>query len=385
MKRSYRRRYVVQALAGTLFVDISIGRLGRLGVGDLIDKYTDFGLVGSSRAISERELFSRELAEDPVAVACCRILNDFRPLRRIVSDVLADAGDRDVNRYVMAALAEHCCRVGARYSILAGALDVNGMRDQVSIQHPLPLALTASGRSSFIVPQNSTFGTEVLRNFAYTNPSRMLDVFVRLANAIAPRVNRHAIRRRVPEARLAGRLFDFDDVVHKFLNEQSLHFYRRTQAAWQWNSRYWEQLALLHLGTFYSNQTTSEGTDALDTAVQHARHAVSVETHPFPLTTLARTLLAQMTIEGTGPARSCFAEAFDRLDTAIRLEREWGRIAVQPFVVLFRGSTQFLEADGELTGTQARRISELLDEADQRFRRDTEVQAVISALRPLLR
>lgn len=384
-ERAYRRRYVTQALSGASFVDSSVGHLGPPAVGDLIDKYTSLGLVGSGRAISDRTRFSRELAADPIAVACCRILNDFRPLRRIVFDVLADADELDVDRYAMAALAEHCCRVGVRYSTLAGAIDGNGMKEQLSWDHPLPLAYSASGVSAFVVPQNSTFGTQVLRSYADANPSRMLDVFVRLANAIASRVNRHAIRRRVPEARLAGRLFDFDDVVQKFLDSLSLEFYRRTQSAWQWNSRYWEQLALLHLGTFYSNQGSSEGTYALDTAVQHARHAVSLEPHPFPLTTLARTLLAQMSIEGVGLARSCFGEAFDRLDTAIQLERDWGRVAVQPFIVLFRGTSYFLETSGELTGTQARRIAELLDEADQRFRRDTEVQAVISALRPLLR
>ena len=384
-ERGYRKRYVTQALAGASFVDSSVGHLGTPSVGDLIDNYTNLGLVGSGRAFSDRTRFSRELAKDPIAIACCRILNDFRPLRRIVSDVLDDADDLDVDRYAMAALAEHCCRAGVRYSTLAGAMNADGMKEQLSWDHPLPLACAASGVFAFIVPQNSTFGTQVLRSYADANPSRMLEVFVRLANAIAPRVNRHAIRRRVPEARLAGRLFDFDDVVQNFLDRLSLEFYVRTQSAWQWNSRYWEQLALLHLSTFYSNPGASEGTHALDTAVQHARHAVSVETHPFPLTTLARTLLAQMSIEGSSAARACFDEAFDRLDTAIRLERDWGRVAVQPFVVLFRGANQFSEAGSELTGTQARRITELLDEADQRFRRDTEVQAVISALRPWLR
>ncbi len=384
-EREYRKRYVTKALAGTSFVDFSVGHIDIPSVGDLIDNYTSLGLVGSGRAISDRGRFSRELAEDPIAITCCRILNDFRPLRRIVLGVLSDTDDLDVDRYAMAALAEHCCRVGVRYSTLASAIGGNGIRQQLSWDHPLPLAHVASGVSAFVVPQNSTFGTQVLRSYADASRSRMLEVFVRLANAIAPRVNRQAIRQRVPEARLAGRLFDFDDVVQKFLDQLSLEFYRRTQSAWQWNSRYWEQLALLHLGTFYSNPGTSEGTHALDTAVQHARHAVSVETHPFPLTTLARTLLAQMSIEGTGAARSCFGEAFDRLDTAIRLERDWGRVAVQPFVVLFRGASQFFEAGSELTGPQAHRITELLDEADQRFRRDTEVQAVISVLRPLLR
>ena len=383
-ERLYRKRYVTQALAGAPFVDFPVDRFSVSRVGELIDKYIDFGLVGADRAIHDRGRFSRDLAEDPIAIACCRILDDFRPLHRIIAGVLADADSVDIDRYAMAALAEHCCRAGVRYSTLASAIDGNRMREQLARSHPLPLAYAESGVRAFVVPQNSTFAAQVLHSYAETSSSRMLEIFVKLANAIAPRVNRDTIRRRVPEARLAGRLFDFDDVVQKFLDESSQEFYRRTQRAWQWNSRYWEQLALLHLGTFYSTPATSDGTDALEIAVQHARHAVSVETHPFPLTTLGRTLLAQMSIEGPSAARSCFGEAFYRLDIAIRLERDWGRVAVQPFVVLFRGASQFLEAGGDLTGTEARRIAELLEEADRRFRRDTEVQAVVSGLRPLL-
>ena len=73
----------------------------------------------------------------------------------------------------------------------------------------------------------------------------MTDVFTKLANGIAPRVNRKAIRMRTPEARLAGRLFDADKIVAPLLRAHSEDFYVAAKDAWEWNSRYWEQRALL--------------------------------------------------------------------------------------------------------------------------------------------
>lgn len=347
-ERSYRLPYVNQILAGIQYQKFGNLDLNPIDVGRLIDNYVTFGLLGSSRAISNRDQYTRTLAADPIAVACCRILNDFRPLDRIIEEVFDDCDTAERDRYLTAALAEFCYRGGVHYSVLARAVESEGLKNQISQDHPLPLAFSDDRSNSFIIPQNATLANRVLKLTAENDRETLLRIFVNLANTIAPKVNRKAIMRRSPEARLAGRLFDFDAIVENFLKEDALAFYVKTQEAWQWNSRYWGQVALLKLSMYHHAPDSEEGLEALNMAVQHARHGVSIETHPFTLTTLGSTLLVQMNITGYS-LTSTFGEAFEILSEAIHLEKSWARMAVQPFIALFRGTKNFLESGGVLS------------------------------------
>ena len=91
--------------------------------------------------------------------------------------------------------------------------------------------------------------------------------------------------RRSPEARLAGRLFDGDKIVKPLLDSAAEQFYVESQKLWEWNSRYWEQRALL------------KADSDLVTALRYAKQAVAIENHPFPLTTLAKLLLKTIEAE----------------------------------------------------------------------------------------
>jgi hypothetical protein len=249
-----------------------------------------------------------------------------------------------------------------RYEILIAALDPSGIKEQFNIENPLPLAYSDSAKS-FVVPQNTTLAERVLSRAATQNRTRLLDVFVSLATGIRPRVNRQAIRRRTPEARLAGRLFNYDDVTSKLLGDHSETFYHRTKDTWQWNSRYWEQVSLLKLAMYYRNPTAPEGLDALAKAVQHARFAVAIEHHPFGLTTLGKVLMAQM-LAPEASMTEVYREAFDQLSQAIELEQRWSRSSVQPFVSLFAGTIRFLERKGALTSEQRDRLEVLAATAE---------------------
>ena len=378
-ERSYRSRYLEQALSGIQFQKFSDLELRQIDIRRLIDKYIQFGLVGSRDAISNREHFTRQLVSDPIAIACCRILNDFRPLDRIIAEVLEDSDSEQRNRYLISALAQHCFSGGIRYTVLASAIGSDGLKDQMRTDHPLPLAFFNDRSNSFVVPQNATLASRILLLSSNSDRERLFNIFVALANGIAPRVNLEAIRRRSPEARLAGRLFDFDSVTEVFLQEYAFKFYEAAQAAWQWNSRYWEQVALLKLSIFHRAPDTQEGLEALEMAVQHARHSVSIEFHPFSLTTLGKALLAQMTVDGF-QLTPTYGEAFEKLDAAIRLEKRRARVAVHPFITLFRGSKNFLDHGGKLSSGQYDSLRILMADASQQFPRDMEVQEVVGAL-----
>ena len=383
-ERSYRRRYVTQALSGLQYRPFNRLPLGRQEVEGLVDKYVGFGLVGESRAISERRAFANEAANDPIAVACCRILNDFRPLERIVEDIVRDGGEEERLRYVMTAVARHCFSGGIRYSIIASAYGNSGWDAQFRRDNPLPLAFVMDGGRGFVIPENTILSGRVLERYRREDVEFLFGVFVDLAIRIAPHVNRESIRRRSPEARLAGRLFDYDDVVEQLLGDRSGAFYDSTQEAWQWNSRYWEQVALLHLGRYRKGGTEDERREALGLAVQHARHAVSVERHPFTLTTLGQALIAEMTV-GEIVSAGSYSEAFEKLNLAIRLERNRARMAVQPFITLFRGSRAYLERGGILSTSQTADLRRLIGEARGKFPRDGEIIDLSNGLEQWLR
>ena len=383
-ERSYRRRYISQALSGVEFRPFDRAKLEKSEVSNLVNNYVAFGLVGEKQAIIEQEQFAREVSKDPIAVACCRILNDFRPLDRIVLSVVEEGSEVERRRYLMAALARHCFSGGVRYSVVASAYGSNGINGQFQRNHPLPLAFVMdNGGSGFVVPQNATLSNRILEIIKVENGDELLSVFTDLGNAIAPRVNRKSISQRSPEARLAGRLFDFDDVVEFFLAGKAQVFYELTQDAWQWNSRYWEQVAQLHLGQYHKQVGTAKGRESLARAIQHARHAVSIETHPYPLTTLAQTLIARM-MSVSVVDKSAYFEALEKLSLAISIERKRSRMAVQPFVTLFRGTRQFLENGGQLSGDDAVRLRNLIREAQKEFPRDREVIDLSDALSKFL-
>ena len=380
-ERSYRQRYVEEALSGVQFSKLNCGKLSSDDVSALIERYSRFGILGRRDALSEQSGLPRQLIRDPIAVACCRILNDFRSLDRIVQDVFSDSNQIDQRRFVVAALAQFCFPAGVRYDVLSSITNAKGFAQQLKLGHPLPLAFTTNEMVSFIAPENATVGTRVLLHCAKQDPAMILETFVGLASAIAPRVNPKTIMQRSPEARLAGRLFDVDGPVRRFLGtSHAPEFYRRTRDAWQWNSRYWGQCALLELERFHADPRSSDGIYALDLAVQHARHAVTIERHHIPLTTLGQTLLTQMSVEGPAAMNECYTEAFNALHEAIENERNKVRMAVQPLVVLFRGTAEFAAAGGKLSTNQVTWLQSLVDDARHRLRRDARLAEVLDNL-----
>ena len=384
-ERSYRENYIRQALGGIYFLKFTIGKPEASDVIALVDRYFAFGVLGTHEPLEPKSDLSRQLLRDPIAVACCRILNDFRPLDRIVQGIFHDSSPADQLRFVvaaLAALAQFCFPAGVRYDVLASIVKAPGFAQQRRPEHSLPLTFTTDDLVSFIAPENATLAEQVLVYCSRQEPSTMLEAFVSLANGIAPRVNRKAIRHRAPEARLASRLLDLDGPVLRFLGiDRAISFYRRTRDAWQWNSRYWGQCALLELERFFADATSSDGIYALDLAVQHARHAVAIERHHIPLTTLGQVLFAQMTVEGPARMNECFSEAFAALGNAIETERDKVRMAVQPFIVMFRGTSDFVTAGGQLSISQITRLQSTVDDAAYRFARDAKLKEALDVLR----
>jgi len=366
-ERSYRREYL-DVIFGEM--PFNANRMVPLSVGEcaqLIERYRKFGLVGISDAIRRPQEFARKLLGDPVAVAVCRIMNDFKPLDRIIDSLWNASKSDDRQLYLCVALSEHCHKVGVPYSLLQS---IAGAKDPINhlFSQAIPLTLTESPvDEKYVVAANSIIAERILLRAVIKEQQPLFSAFESTAKALAPHVNRYAIMRRTPEARLSGRLFDYDQIVKPLLGNSANGFYVAIQSDWEWNSRYWEQRALL----------TAE-TD-IQTAIQYARHAVAIEFHPFPLTTLAKLLLREME---NAPEKliPSYSEASAKLIQAIGIEHARSRIAVHPFYVLLEGTARYFELGGKLTQEQQKLVETCTREANERFGSDPLIKAAINHL-----
>lgn len=370
--RDYRQRHIVRSLGDIPYRLIDGLDLNEAEAIQLVNSYVRLGLTGADDATKHPRQFARRLIGEPIAVACCHILSDMRPLDTIVQSTYLAASVTERARYLIAALAQYCLSAGVRYDILASAAGRDGWDNQFQAAHPLPLCYYDEPRRNFVVPLNATLAERTLTRAPAEDVAK---TFERLALGIAPRVNREAIRNRTPEARLARRLFDYEDVICRFLNKGAGSFYAKVQSAWQWNSRYWEQVALYDLAKF-----RSEGEEfLLRQAIQHARHAVSIEAHPFPLTTLGKVLLAQMGRPGISN-NSVYSEAKEVLQRAIEAEHLRNRTSVHAYVTLFHGSLDYLALGEDLSGDEVFALNELVDGAKKYFPRDKELRELAERL-----
>ena len=370
-ERSYRRQHVEILLGGEGAQFPNLRPLAESEALQLIERYRHYGLLGTDAAIKRPEQLAGALRAETFTVAVCRILNDFRPLDVIVKSLWDDTEPNLQRAFLCVALAQRCHWTGLRYSI---AQSIVGPTDSVArlLGEDAPLRLTEVGHEdTFLLALNWAIADRVLERVAKERPEQFFDAFLALINAIAPHVNRRAIIRRSPEARLAGRLFDVDTIVKPLMPGRASELFRRAQPSWEWNSRYWEQRALLHAGF------------DLEKALLYARHALSVERHPFGLTTLGKILI--QTIEADEVERDAhFAEALATLSEAIETEAKRSRVSVHPFMSLLNGASRYLELGGQLDEGQWQLVVRYADEAENQFHSDPQIQLQVRRLDEVL-
>lgn len=368
--RDYRGDHIFRVLGDFPSEEFSLSQWTSRQYEDFIERFRKAGLVGTHDAIRMPKKFADLLVNDPVAIAGCRVLNHFKPLDEIVSSLWHDSSQEARSSYALAALSEFCYSGGISYPILDRAQHNAGLRDQLSLAVPLPLAYSEDG--DYVLPLHPAVGERLLSFLARENRSLLAALFHNLALALAPYVNRQTIIDRTPEARLAGRLFNAERVVRPLLREKAQDFYHGVQAAWQWNSRYWEQRALL-------TQDRS-----IDEAIQFARHAVAIEEHPFSKTTLASLIVRKME-QGPGADELLFDETYSLLETALRDEamRGW-RPTPHPYSVLFHSVSFFLRSGGRLSVKRESWIRERINYCKRTFPRDTSLIGVGDRILKLL-
>ncbi|NWG52885.1 MAG: SIR2 family protein [Hydrogenophilaceae bacterium] len=378
-ERAYRLQHIGRVMGAFPTERVPGAKLLQTEANALVQLYASKGLVGEKDAIQQPEHFSREISNDEIAVACCRILNDFQPLERIVLRAWQDADQDARYAYLVCAIVDRCVRVGLRYGILAKLAGGKTLAKQLSETHPLPLDFTDYPINEFVRPLNAIVADQALNVLVRKERRLVFDAAVELGLAISPYVNRGTIKQRLPEPRLAQRLFDLD-VVLDLLGPLTREFYEALKTKWEWNSRYWEQVSLLNLRAAMDATSEADRQRFATNALQNARHAVTIERHPFTLTTLAKVILWKRDNVDQGSVQM-FAEAFGHLTRAIELERRSFRVTVHPYMTLLQAVRRYLERGGRLTPAQTSKVNELLPQAQAEFAHDAELSGTLEAIR----
>lgn len=365
-ERDYRKRHI-ESLNDEFQIEfLQLDSWQEINYVQLIEKFRSAGLLAYTEALHKPQETAEELEQnnEPVALAGCRLLNNYRPAENIISSVWADS-DHDAKRsYLTAALAEHCHSTGIRYALLHKSIQNPQLHQQLNYVHSLPLCYS-SDDDDYVLPLSAIVGQRVLLLASREAQKLLLDIFISLAKALSPHVNRRTIRDQTSEARIAGRLFQAQEVVQPLLGDLAEDFYIATQLEWQWNSRYWEHRALL------------VADKNLPLAIQHARHAVAIEQHPFPWTTLASLLLKAM--DTTDKSRDQhFREAYGFLTKALDFDSaRLRRHSQHAYLALFDGVCKFVALGGRLTDVERHDTISRITDAQKLFRRAEKMQISI--------
>ncbi|WP_316195674.1 MULTISPECIES: SIR2 family protein [unclassified Bradyrhizobium] len=383
-ERSYRMQHVRQILAGNGVFQMEFAPFDSAEARALIVKMHDYGLTSSSYDPKNLDALANELTNDSIAIAVCRIMNDFRPVERIVESLITGADNNRLQRYLACALASYCYKPGLAYQVLNASFPAQELQNQLSVRDILPLTFFDHHTKDYVVPVNPILGQRILRQMCSLDEGLMLEIYSAIGAQLVAYVNRSTIMKRTPEARLAGRLFDYDEVLSQFLPTQSEAFFLAMKRFWSWNSRYWEQFALMKLDRFLT-ATDSDPSKLLNQAISHAKHAVQVERHPLPLTTLGKILFEEMKHNPTR-FKTGFDEAFTVLTEAIAKEGGMNRIVIHPYMTLFGGVQYYVRNGGTFDRKQIDKLNKLIETSRHFFSHDSslmilanEIQGHISA------
>ena len=160
-ERSYRRKFLADALSGTDWKSLRIPDISRTEIHQLIDTYFQAGLLGDDALIKRPDSAISSLQKDPIAIAACRIQNNLRPLDKIIASLLGEITAFEKRRYLTAALSQYCGNSGVRMSVLSAAAGGFGINQQFNAIRPLPLGFSDKS-NNYVVPLNTTLGNRVL-------------------------------------------------------------------------------------------------------------------------------------------------------------------------------------------------------------------------------
>jgi len=166
---------------------------------------------------------------------------------------------------------------------------------------------------------------------------------------------------------------DADGIVVPRLRRKAEEWFALLERNWGWNSRYWEQRALVALRERRYHR-----------ARDYAEQAVGLEQHPLPMTTCALVRIASAENDPSlhdAQREGFLREGVELLDDAIRRASARGWAEIPPYHVLLIHSIRVARRLlGELPSWLTETIRPHAREASRLFSNDPEISRALAEL-----
>ncbi len=300
--------------------ETGLNELGEQEALALVQKLRETGRLGRNAGISNLDL-SRRIRARHLIASISEASESVAQFDSLLKSELNGLSKEGQVIYRLVALA-HSAGLPIKVSILHRASQINTSAF-FSVVHRELKGIVHYVTTEYIESRHRVVSEHIVKCADETSRYELL---VRLVSAIAPYVSRRTIMRGTPEARLSARLMDFDECIKPLTGKLSDAFYEKIRPEWEWNSRFWEQRALLALPT------------NIEQAITWARHAVGIEDHPHTLTTLAKVLFRSAEKANSyGEIEKAVSDALKAIDDAIAASSRRKRPEIHPFDVAVRG------------------------------------------------
>lgn len=247
-------------------------------------------------------------------------LEGARSYRQVISEILKNvAGNAADRRLILTCAATHRFGYSLPYQFASALCGQTTIEEFV--EPPSPYAELAFLDEKGLRLRSRSFAIHV---WSLASPKERFDISLYLAKQLAPLVVPQSITRRTYPYRILRELMDCD-VVARDLPESADRWFGELLPLMSWNSRYWEQRALLDARRNHD-----------ETAYSFAKKAVSIQPRDaFPHTTLG-TICMQISVrraDEVGIER--FWEGAWELETSRKLAVEKGNEWEHPYVTFF--------------------------------------------------
>ncbi|MBC7481101.1 MAG: SIR2 family protein [Rhizobacter sp.] len=292
-------------------------------------------------------------------------LEGARSYRQVITDVLTSATSSPAERRLaLTCAAAHRFGYSLPFQFASAILGNSDLENFVA--PPSPYADLAYLDDKGLRLRSRSFAIHV---WALASPKERYDITLHLAKQLSPLVVPQAIARRTYAYRILRVLMDCD-VIAEDLPESADRWYSELLPTMGWNSRFWEQRALL---AARRNQD--------ETAYSFAKTAVSIQARDaFSHTTLG-TICMQISIrraDDVGIER--FWEGTHELEASRKLALEKGNEWEHPYVTFFTYAARACRVYPSQTARISRAWEEWMSAADgsNLFRFDVQGQNQLS-------
>lgn len=287
-----------------------LNALSKLESSDLVKKLRREGLLGRKAHLSDNQLRDRIIGKELI-VALCEVTGDKNRFNDILKSIWDAQGSIEVQRLLTVIALTYAHGYPVKFSIAQSisGLTVHEIRKIISTGSLQDVIFRTKLYGEYLQLAHRVLAERLVANIIPRDV--LFDSYVELAIKIAPYVSRDTLKRLTTEVRICRRLLDYEPYVKLALKSRAKEFYNSIRDSWMWNSRYWEQMALLELDS-----------KNYKIAITHAEQAVSIERHPLTCTTLGKVLMkTSVAPEFLANNEEIFSMAIDALKTAIELRR----------------------------------------------------------------